>query len=110
MMQQLKPEDFVVVLDENGKDVISEQIADLIGDAGSTGSSRLTFCIGGPTWSWGTMRERADATIRLSSCGFESSGCSNSSSGAALQGMDYNKRTEISPLGICVSSSSSTAV
>jgi hypothetical protein len=31
------------VLDENGKDVISEQIADLIGDAGNT------VCSG--TWS-----------------------------------------------------------
>ncbi|KAF8651570.1 hypothetical protein HU200_063393 [Digitaria exilis] len=67
MMQQLKPEDFVVVLDENGKDVISEQIADLIGDAGSTGSSRLTFCIGGPHGLGVQVRERADATIRLSS-------------------------------------------
>ncbi|PAN39985.1 hypothetical protein PAHAL_7G283600 [Panicum hallii] len=67
MMQQLKPEDFVVVLDENGKDVISEQIADLIGDAGNTGSSRLTFCIGGPYGLGLQVRQRADATIRLSS-------------------------------------------
>ncbi|KAM3389306.1 hypothetical protein ACQJBY_011431 [Aegilops geniculata] len=67
MMQQLKAEDFVVVLDENGKDVISEQIADLIGDAGNTGSSRLTFCIGGPYGLGIQVRERADATIRLSS-------------------------------------------
>ncbi|PNT61802.1 hypothetical protein BRADI_5g20960v3 [Brachypodium distachyon] len=67
MMQQLKAEDFVVVLDENGKDVISEQIADLIGDAGNTGSSRLTFCIGGPYGLGVQVRERADATIRLSS-------------------------------------------
>uniref|UniRef100_A0A453CT36 Uncharacterized protein n=1 Tax=Aegilops tauschii subsp. strangulata TaxID=200361 RepID=A0A453CT36_AEGTS len=41
MMQQLKAEDFVVVLDENGKDVMSEQIADLIGDAGNTVCSAL---------------------------------------------------------------------
>ncbi|TVU15830.1 hypothetical protein EJB05_39370, partial [Eragrostis curvula] len=67
MMQQLKPEDFVVVLDENGKDVTSEQIADLIGDAGNTGSSRLTFCIGGPYGLGVHVRERADATVRLSS-------------------------------------------
>ncbi|RLM73512.1 putative RNA methyltransferase [Panicum miliaceum] len=67
MMQQLKSEDFVVVLDENGKDVVSEQIADLIGDAGNTGSSRLTFCIGGPYGLGVQVRERADATIRLSS-------------------------------------------
>ncbi|CAL5015002.1 unnamed protein product [Urochloa decumbens] len=67
MIQQLKPDDFVVALDENGKDVISEQIADLIGDAGNTGSSRLTFCIGGPYGLGVQVRKRADATIRLSS-------------------------------------------
>ncbi|CAL5030169.1 unnamed protein product [Urochloa decumbens] len=67
MIQQLKSDDFVVVLDENGKDVISEQIADLIGDAGNTGSSRLTFCIGGPYGLGVQVRKRADATIRLSS-------------------------------------------
>ncbi|KAK3141573.1 hypothetical protein QOZ80_4BG0335600 [Eleusine coracana subsp. coracana] len=67
MMQQLKSEDFVVVLDENGKDVTSEQLADLIGDAGNTGSSRLTFCIGGPYGLGLQVRERADATLKLSS-------------------------------------------
>ncbi|KAF0894145.1 hypothetical protein E2562_034881 [Oryza meyeriana var. granulata] len=36
IMLQLKPEDFVVVLDENGKDITSEQVADLVGDAGNT--------------------------------------------------------------------------
>nr|CAB3488195.1 unnamed protein product [Digitaria exilis] len=121
----------VVVLDENGKDVISEQIADLIGAAGSTGSSRLTFCIGGPYGLGVQVRARADATIRLSSLVLnhqvalivlveqlyrseillsdeiltpQRSFC------GSTPGMDYNKRTEISPLGICVSSSSSTAV
>ncbi|CAO2036418.1 unnamed protein product [Urochloa humidicola] len=67
MMQQLKPDDFVVVLDENGKDIISEQISDLIGDAGNTGSPRLTFCIGGPYGLGVQVRKRADVTIRLSS-------------------------------------------
>uniref|UniRef100_A0ACD5V2R1 Uncharacterized protein n=1 Tax=Avena sativa TaxID=4498 RepID=A0ACD5V2R1_AVESA len=43
MMQQLKPDDFVVVLDENGKDVMSEQIAGLIGDAGNTVCFELWF-------------------------------------------------------------------
>nr|CAB3485695.1 unnamed protein product [Digitaria exilis] len=131
MMQQLKPEDFVVVLDENGKDVISEQIADLIGDAGSTGSSRLTFCIGGPHGLGVQVRERADATIRLSSLVLnhqvalivlveqlyrseillsDEIWTPQRSFCGSTPGMDYNKRTEISPLGICVSSSSSTAV
>ncbi|XP_072969670.1 putative RNA methyltransferase At5g10620 [Typha angustifolia] len=67
MMQQIKPEDLVVMLDENGKDIVSEQMADLVGDAGSTGSSRITFCIGGPYGHGSQVRERADVTIRLSS-------------------------------------------
>ncbi|XP_039138397.1 putative RNA methyltransferase At5g10620 [Dioscorea cayenensis subsp. rotundata] len=67
MMQQIRPEDWVVVLDEHGVDIGSEQMADLIGDAGITGSARLAFCIGGPYGHGPQVRERADVTIRLSS-------------------------------------------
>ncbi|KAF8697326.1 hypothetical protein HU200_035919 [Digitaria exilis] len=94
-----------------------EQIADLIGDADNTGSSRLTLCIGGPYGLGVQVREHADATIRLSSLVlnhqvalivlteqlYRSAICLSDC-------MDYNKRTEISPLGLCVSSPSSTAV
>ncbi|KAF8389446.1 hypothetical protein HHK36_026141 [Tetracentron sinense] len=57
----------VVMLDEHGLDIGSEQMADLVGDAGNTGSSRLSFCIGGPYGHGRQLRERANVTIRLSS-------------------------------------------
>ncbi|ESQ46249.1 hypothetical protein EUTSA_v10000503mg, partial [Eutrema salsugineum] len=43
----------VVVLDERGRDINSEQMADLLGDAGNSGASRIS--------------KRANVTIRLSS-------------------------------------------
>ncbi|CAL9131274.1 unnamed protein product [Musa acuminata var. zebrina] len=67
IMQQIRHEDWVVVLDEHGLDVGSEQLADLLGDAGRTGSTRLAFCIGGPYGHGPQLRNRADVTIRLSS-------------------------------------------
>jgi len=57
----------VVLLDENGKDITSEQLANLIGDTGTTGASAIVFCIGGPYGHGQQLRMRADVTIRLSS-------------------------------------------
>ncbi|XP_008781755.1 putative RNA methyltransferase At5g10620 isoform X2 [Phoenix dactylifera] len=67
IMQQIKPGEWVVVLDEHGADIGSEQMADLVGDVGTTGSSRLVFCIGGPYGHGQQVRDRADVIIRLSS-------------------------------------------
>ncbi|XP_058113570.1 putative RNA methyltransferase At5g10620 isoform X2 [Magnolia sinica] len=67
VMQHIRSEDWVVLLDEHGLDIGSEQMADLVGDAGQTGSSALAFCIGGPYGHGKKLRERADVTIRLSS-------------------------------------------
>ncbi len=57
----------VVLLDENGKDIPSEQLANLIEDAGTTGASAIVFCIGGPYGHGLKLRMRADVTVRLSS-------------------------------------------
>ncbi|KAL6212204.1 hypothetical protein ACLB2K_017425 [Fragaria x ananassa] len=57
----------VVLLDERGKDIGSMQMAELIGDAGNTGASRLSFCVGGPYGHGKHMRERANISIKLSS-------------------------------------------
>ncbi|PKA63931.1 Putative RNA methyltransferase [Apostasia shenzhenica] len=57
----------VVVLNEHGADIMSNDMADLIGDAGRRGSSRLVFCIGGPYGHGPLLHKRADLTIRLSS-------------------------------------------
>ncbi|KAK0572275.1 hypothetical protein LWI29_028995 [Acer saccharum] len=60
-------DDWVVMLDENGLDIGSEKMAELVGGAGNTGASRLSFCIGGPYGHGRKMRERANMSIKLSS-------------------------------------------
>ncbi|RYR55080.1 hypothetical protein Ahy_A06g030330 [Arachis hypogaea] len=57
----------VVMLDERGQDIRSEEMAELIGNAGNMGASRLSFCIGGPYGHGRKMRERANKSIKLSS-------------------------------------------
>ncbi|KAG7037551.1 putative RNA methyltransferase [Cucurbita argyrosperma subsp. argyrosperma] len=63
----LKSDDWVVMLDENGKEISSEQMAELVADAGNTGASRLAFCIGGPYGHGQQLRQRANVSIKLSS-------------------------------------------
>ncbi|PIA43823.1 hypothetical protein AQUCO_01800102v1 [Aquilegia coerulea] len=67
VMQHIRSGDWVVVLDEHGIDVGSVQMADLLGDAGITGASTLSFCIGGPYGHGKQVHERANVTIKLSS-------------------------------------------
>ncbi|KAI3842365.1 hypothetical protein MKX03_032766 [Papaver bracteatum] len=67
VMQHIKSGDWVVLLDELGLDIGSEQMADMVGDAGNTGSSTISFCIGGPYGHGRQVRERANVTIKLSS-------------------------------------------
>ncbi|KAG9139956.1 hypothetical protein Leryth_010481 [Lithospermum erythrorhizon] len=66
-MGLIRSDEWVVMLDEKGLDVGSEQMASLIGDAGNSGSSSLLFCIGGPYGHGKQLRERANTSIRLSS-------------------------------------------
>ncbi|KAL9227196.1 hypothetical protein vseg_002918 [Gypsophila vaccaria] len=63
----IKTDDWVVLLDEGGRDVSSEQLADFIGDAGFTGAARMLFCIGGPYGHGRQLRKRANLSIKLSS-------------------------------------------
>ncbi|KAJ0030117.1 hypothetical protein Pint_12640 [Pistacia integerrima] len=63
----ISSDDWVVLLDENGVNIGSEQMAELLGDAGNTGASRLSFCIGGPYGHGPKIRERANISIKLSS-------------------------------------------
>lgn len=55
------------MLDERGQDLRSEQMAELVADAGNTGASRISFCIGGPYGHGRKIRERANLSIKLSS-------------------------------------------
>ncbi|ERN12485.1 hypothetical protein AMTRI_Chr01g136820 [Amborella trichopoda] len=66
IMQHIRPEDWVVVLDERGQDIGSEKMAELVGEARNTGSEVLVFCIGGPYGHGQKLRKRADVTVRLS--------------------------------------------
>uniref|UniRef100_A0A0R0FPS7 RNA methyltransferase n=1 Tax=Glycine max TaxID=3847 RepID=A0A0R0FPS7_SOYBN len=67
VMNLIRSDDWVVMLDERGQDIESEQMAELVGDAGNTGASRLSFCIGGPYGHGRKMRQRANLSIKLSS-------------------------------------------
>ncbi|CAN0859306.1 Putative RNA methyltransferase At5g10620 [Linum grandiflorum] len=67
VMNLITCDDWVVMLDERGKDLDSMEMAELIGDSGNKGASRLTFCIGGPYGHGQQIRKRADVSIRLSS-------------------------------------------
>ncbi|KAF5743399.1 hypothetical protein HS088_TW09G01468 [Tripterygium wilfordii] len=67
VMNLVRSDDWVVMLDERGQDMDSEQMADLVGDVGNTGVSRLLFCIGGPYGHGLQLRARANVSIKLSS-------------------------------------------
>ncbi|XP_057959776.1 putative RNA methyltransferase At5g10620 isoform X2 [Malania oleifera] len=67
VMSLIRSDDWVVMLDEHGLDIRSEEMAELVGDAGNTGASRLSFCIGGPYGHGRLLRERANISIKLSS-------------------------------------------
>ncbi|KAK6158665.1 hypothetical protein DH2020_005979 [Rehmannia glutinosa] len=67
VMSLIKSNEWVVMLDERGLSVGSEQMASLIGDAGNTGSSSILFCVGGPYGHGRQLRQRANVSIRLSS-------------------------------------------
>lgn len=67
IMNLITDDDWVVMMDEGGSDISSEQMANLIGDAGIVGASRLSFCIGGPYGHGKGLRERANKSVKLSS-------------------------------------------
>ncbi|CAN8256708.1 unnamed protein product [Cochlearia groenlandica] len=67
MMKLIGSDDWVVVLDERGRDIDSEQMAELLGDAGNSGASKISFCIGGAYGHGTQVRNRANVKIRLSS-------------------------------------------
>ncbi|CAA0814962.1 Putative RNA methyltransferase [Striga hermonthica] len=67
VMSLIKQNEWVVMLDERGVGINSEQMASLIGDAGNTGASSILFCIGGAYGHGKQLRQRADVSIRLSS-------------------------------------------
>jgi 23S rRNA (pseudouridine1915-N3)-methyltransferase len=67
VMKQIDSRDLVVLMDERGKDVSSEELAELVAEAGDGGYGGLVFCIGGPFGHGDAVKTRADRKIKLSS-------------------------------------------
>lgn len=67
VLRHVQPSDHVVLLDERGKDLRSEDLAHLLARASDQGWPRLVFAIGGPFGHGQEVRQRADESIRLSS-------------------------------------------
>lgn len=63
---QLQPGDFVILLDERGKELTSREFAQFIDKKSSTLSRNLIFVIGGPYGFSKAMYDRADDKLSLS--------------------------------------------
>ena len=70
ILKQLKPGDYVVLLDERGADIDSPAFAALLGRHLQAGTKRLVFIIGGAFGVDAEVTARADRTIKLSSLVF----------------------------------------
>ncbi|EEH53405.1 uncharacterized protein MICPUCDRAFT_29179 [Micromonas pusilla CCMP1545] len=67
VMRHVDARDFVVLMDERGKDLSSEALAAVVADVGDGGHSGIVFCVGGPFGHGDAVTRRADARVRLSS-------------------------------------------
>ena len=65
LLDQLKPDDLVVALDERGAVWTTDQFRDLVRDAARNGTRRIVFAIGGPYGHGPALRHRADHTLAL---------------------------------------------
>jgi len=66
----LKPEDFIVLLDEHGKDIDTPGFAKLLETRLTQGTRRLVFIIGGAFGVSDEVKMRAQTTLKLSSLVF----------------------------------------
>ena len=70
ILTQLSPSDFVVIMDEKGKEFTSREFSEWIQKQMSSGKKRLLFIIGGPYGFSKSIYERADFKIALSKMTF----------------------------------------
>lgn len=70
ILKLLKPEDYVVLFDERGKDVSSEGLAELLDTRLQQGTKRIVFIIGGAFGVSDEVGQRANQTLRLSALVF----------------------------------------
>ncbi|GKV33808.1 hypothetical protein SLEP1_g42262 [Rubroshorea leprosula] len=85
VINHIRSDDWVVMLDEHGLDIGSERFAELVGDAGNKGASRLLFCVGGPYGRGRQIQERANISVIFD--GLESSNCTCCACGTTLQNL-----------------------
>ncbi|MCA6364752.1 MAG: 23S rRNA (pseudouridine(1915)-N(3))-methyltransferase RlmH [Bacteroidetes bacterium] len=70
ILKRLQPSDYLVLLDEKGKEFTSEKFAAWIGKQQTAGTKHLVFVIGGPFGFSGAVYERANEKIALSQMTF----------------------------------------
>ena len=70
IMEQLKKEDYVVLLDEKGRDMKSEALAELVENRMVDSVRRMVFIIGGAYGVSKAIEERANYVWKLSSLVF----------------------------------------
>jgi len=67
VMKHVDARDYVVLVDERGRDLTSEKLAALVAGASDNGYQGIVFAIGGPFGHGTAVRARADAQVKLSS-------------------------------------------
>jgi 23S rRNA (pseudouridine1915-N3)-methyltransferase len=70
ILKLLKSGDFVVLLDERGKDIDTPGLAKLLDARQNAGTKRLVFIIGGAHGVTDELKAKAELTIKLSSLVF----------------------------------------
>lgn len=70
IMEHLKKEDYVVLLDEKGRDMKSEALAELVENRMVDSVRRMVFIIGGAYGASNSVEERANYIWKLSSLVF----------------------------------------
>lgn len=66
MLEWLKPEDYLILLDEKGKDLSSVELAMLLQKKADTGIKKIVFLIGGAFGVDKAIQQRAQFTWSLS--------------------------------------------
>lgn len=70
LLQQIKPSDRVIILDEKGERLTSRAFAESIQRMMGSGLGRVVYVIGGPYGFSDEVRRRADGALRLSDMTF----------------------------------------
>lgn len=68
LLKSLSPGEKLILLDERGRDVSSEEIAKLLARASDDSWTKMAFAIGGPYGHSEEVRQKADDVLKLSSC------------------------------------------